>query len=594
MKDPMIVGVLANDNPQGLLLACRLLRHARIRVSVGGRLGRLLEEGWTLTCEDPAGKLVNVKTKVMKRGEENSTKAEEDASGLDTLWLCDWKDPATGWYSLADCNLILQTSKATDSKTVAMWLVEVCKEDAVIISLQAGLHNARELRSVFGHEGGAVTAEQDMPLVASHNGRRATGSVDTTDGVQSRRESASSIYSEFSGMEDDSSVDPLDRSASPLPPGFSAGLASPSSSDSHDSFNRERRKSFVGVETEDKEEEESKLSDTKKDSMSRINKHRSAPASTTTTTTAAVSEEAASTASVAPALPSNIKKPQTILLAGLLGFGACCMCDETTKIVKCMLTHHGAIVMERLTKHNSLLALGRLLLLERSKFKIRYRAKEETNNWLWGDVVWRTFEAYGAALRLDNPGESRSLYALLSEKDPIHRRVYAGLLDEALSALRWQKVELMDPVSSPFGLSFRAARSLLLLPQPVFEFCLWLVLRLRFPTEYTVAKTSPYCDATMVHRYMAPFLNGEVVRIGFEGEVSTPLNQEILESLSVAARNNGNSNGTGQSAQPLVKTTPLPELFTMTFFVTCISCLVLLFAVFARFIWFVIEVTFFW
>ena len=192
----MIVGVLANDNPQGLLLASRLVGYAQIRVSIGGRLGRLLEDGWKLMVENGNGQLVHIPTRVMRRGEDNSTKQEEELSGGNVLWLCDWKDTATGWYSLSDCNLLLQTSKATDSKTVAMWLAEVCKDDAVIISLQSGLHNARELRSVFGHRGGTGIPE-DMPLVATMTGRKAAGSIDTNDGGLSRRESASSIYSEF-------------------------------------------------------------------------------------------------------------------------------------------------------------------------------------------------------------------------------------------------------------------------------------------------------------------------------------------------------------------------------------------------------------
>jgi len=564
MNGPLVVGVLANDNPQGLLLACRLLSYARVRVSVGGRLGRLLEDGWALKTENLKGQTVNVKTHVLRRGEENSTKELEEKHGLDVLWICDWKDPATGWYSLSDCHLILQTSKATDSKTVAMWLVEVCKDDAVIISLQAGLHNARELRAVFGHSGSPLLAERDMPLVATNVGRRPAGSIDTVDGALTRRDSASSIYSEFSAMDEDCDV--TERSASPIPPGFT-GLPSPSSSDSHEG-NRERRKSLLAFD-------ETANTVAATDASSKNNGN-------------AENTETSHSENAAPLLVHSLKKPDVVLLAGLSGYGASLLIDDSSKTVKCVMTHHGYLVVERLTAENARQAFHRVTLLEWTGFGVRYRPSEETNNWLWGDVVWRTFEAYGAAIRLDKPNEHRSLYALLCDSNTIHRRVYAGLLDEALSALRWQKVELMDPVSSPFGLSFRLARSLLLLPGPVFPLCLWIVLCLRFPLEQRIWKEAPYCDSTLVHRYMAPFLNGEVVRIGFEGEVLTPLNQEILESLSVVTRQQ-----TSRGA-PIVSATPLPPIYSMSFFIAITSCIVALAAVLIRFIVFAVEVIFTW
>lgn len=583
----MIVGVLANDNPQGLLLAARLCEHARVRVSLGGKLSRLLEGGWRLLAEDAGGDVREVPTRVMRRGDQGTTKDEEEQSPLGVLWLCDWKDTSTGWFSLSDCSLILQVSKATDSKTVAMWLVEVCQNDAVIISLQSGLHNIREMRTVFGHSGGPPTSNtlsQDMPLVATHTGRKATGSVDTTDGMLSRRESASSIYSEMSGLEGlDETFDASERSASPLPPGITS-LPSPTSSDSS---NRGRhslmRDSSPGPDRS--RVELATVDEGAEDSGSGSSKKSQAPVDDT----GANANEAENTNANA-----NKKKPNAVLIAGVLGFGSCGVVDETAKTINCATTHHGAIVIERLTKQNALQALGRVLLLERSGWKVSYRAHEETNNWLWGDVVWRSYEAYGAALRLSEPNQSKSLYSLLSDSDVTHRRVYAGLLDEALSALKWQKVELMDPASSPFGISFRAARALLLLPKAVFPICLRICIALRFPFQARVKNDSPYCDAVTVQRYMAPFINGEVVRIGFEAEVQTPLNQEIIELLSQVLKQQGQTGAILPRHKLEIKQTQLPELYPMSAFISVLSSLVLVIGVFIKFAVFVIDVTFFW
>jgi len=411
-----------------------------------------------------------------------------------------------------------------------------------------------------------------MPLVATYTGRKTTGSVDTTDGLQSRRESASSIYSEFSGLDGmEETLDPSERSASPLPPNLSS-LNSPSSDGSG------RRKSTLSnKDFEDRRSPEAV-------DRSEIRKDNASPA-----------VKGGSLLEVEQP-PAVKKKPNTVLLAGVVGYGACCTIDDTRKVASCQTTHHGAIVVERLTKGNSLQALGKVMVLECGGFKVRYRAHEETNNWLWGDVVWRSFEAYGAALRMSKPDESRSLYALLCDKNTIHRRVYAGLLEEALQALRWQKVELMDPVSSPFGLSFRAARAFLLLPKPVFPIALRILLALRFPLQARVKDDAPYCDTTSVHRYMAPFLNGEVVRIGFEGEVQTPLNQEVLEMLSTAAKQQANNGpGSSPSTRPrMIEPVCVPKLYSMTFFTSVLSCLVLLLAIIVRFVLFVIDVTFFW
>jgi hypothetical protein len=413
----MIVGVLANDNPQGLLLAVRLLRHCRVRVSIGGRLGRLLEQGWRLMSEDSRGNLVEVKTRLLRRGEDASTKQEEENTPEDVLWLCDWKDTASGWYSLGECGLLLQCSKATDSKTIAMWLVEVCKDDALVISLQSGLHNARELRTVFGRDGGFPVAE-NMPLVANPLGRKATGSVDTQDGggpgMSPRRDSASSIYSEYEGNLDET-VEPSERSASPLPPGLMRDMPSPSFSESS-SKGEARRSMMSNAEEEEDVSAVAKRMVTKETSSSETT--RTSPYASGTKPVAPPSPAAA------PAPVPSGKKPEVTLLAGVLGFGASAVIDEPNKILRCVATHHGAIVLERLTKSNALQVLSRVMVVERAGFEVRYRAHEETNNWLWGDVVWRSYEAYGAALRVEHPDEPKSLYALVCDGVWVHRLLY--------------------------------------------------------------------------------------------------------------------------------------------------------------------------
>ena len=102
------------------------------------------------------------------------------------------------------------------------------------------------------------------------------------------------------------------------------------------------------------------------------------------------------------------------------------------------------------------------------------------------------------------------------------------MIDEARSALRWQRVDLMDSVTSPFSLDFISSRNLLLLPDELFRLGLRVLLSIREP----ITPAAEYCENHAIVRIMAPFLNGEVVRIGFEGDVPTPINQEILEILS--------------------------------------------------------------
>ena len=224
------------------------------------------------------------------------------------------------------------------------------------------------------------------------------------------------------------------------------------------------------------------------------------------------------------------KKPNVVILAGLLGMTASCRVDEAAKLVQVLPTCYAPLVIERLSRAKAPRALPRAVLVERSGFPVMWRTHEETNNWLWGDLVWKTFEAYVIVMQTTGRFKGMNLYEIL-RSDARARRVYAGLIDEARSALRWQRVDLMDAVTSPFALDFAASRALLLLPDPLFRLALWALLFFREP----VPRGAEYCENSAYVRAMAPFLNGEVVRIGFESEVATPLNQEILEMLSRTA-----------------------------------------------------------
>lgn len=541
-----VAAVLANDNVQGLLLACRMLDQAsysRVWCSIGGPLCYLLEvDNSSLWVEDGYGRLREVKTRVLKRGPCCTSKAEETAP-RDVLWLCDWRDTESAWYSLRECHYIFQTSKATDSRTVAMWLVEVCRPDCVIISLQSGLNNSREMRKVFGRKSGARPLSSSSTAAAASASGAASWSADELLGralrgnsTEQRDRMDSTTGSVFSSGEDEEPAAAASNISSPTPkprmsliPRQAAAKPSPSNSPPSPSVNaRHNRASVEDDEDEDDDEE---------------------------------------------------KKPDVVLLAGVLGFGACAV-RRNKRETEVLLTNHGAIVLERLSRTNSLVCLPGVMLLERTAFSVQYRPVEEMANWLWGDLVWRTFETYAAAVANTSP-DKQSLYALLASR-AVHRQILAGLLAEATLALKGQSVELMDPVASPLGgLSFANSTRLLLLPDSVFPTALRAVLRTRFFLEHRVRDSAAYCGNHQFHRQMAPFLNGEVVRVGFEADVSTPLNQEVIESLM-------------QNRPVRVDDLALPALIPMPHVVAALSALVLLLAILTQVLRFVIDVTFFW
>lgn len=183
------------------------------------------------------------------------------------------------------------------------------------------------------------------------------------------------------------------------------------------------------------------------------------------------------------------------------------------------------------------------------------------------------------------------MYHLLMEND-LHRRVYAGLIDEAFTALSGQRVELMDPVSSPFGVGFKFSRSLLLLPSYLFPLALRFVLYWKFSIMLNslISKDSPYCDITFLCRSTAPFFNGEVVRIGFENEVATPINQELLEILS--ARTHEKRDKSNENAS--IIRSALPVIYSDSQVILGVSIIVLLVAVLVGFVGFVVNVMLYW
>jgi len=328
-----------------------------------------------------------------------------------------------------------------------------------------------------------------MPLVAKPQ-----------DTVSVRRDSALSVSSYIS--EDDLALD--DRSASPAPPS-SSEKDTPS-----------RRKSLMRSSTSQTQDEDSA-------SLSELEQARDNGEH--------VGEgDAQEDAEVDG--ESMSKKPNVLILAGLLGFTSSCHIDEEAKVVQVLPTTNAPIVVERLSRTKAKASMTRAVLLEKSDFPVMWRTHEETNNWLWGDLVWKTFEAYVIVMQAAGKFKGQSLYEILSN-DAMARRMYAGLIDEARAALRWQRVELMDSVTSPFSLDFVTARNFLLLPDVLFKLGLRILLAIREP----VRPNAVYCENHALVRIMAPFLNGEVVRIGFESEAPTPINQEILETLS---RTSGN------------------------------------------------------
>jgi hypothetical protein len=659
----MQVAVLANENPAGLLLAARLALYSggdyTVRCSIGGRLARLLEPEWSLQISDEHGRRVRIKTanlqaETVQEPSNNNNNKENSATTSETtttsklkvkppqpnseqiiLWLCDWKDSTTTWYALSDCELIIQTSKAVDSKTVAMWLVEVCADNAVVISLQSGLHNVRELREVFGRPK-EETSPRLMPLFAAKPKTRSAS--DDVSSARSRSDSQASFLEELENELDDDQ-----RTQSPAPPNSGKrnsilGQITPNSS--YTNLSQLARQSMDSTMDETTTNANANHTTTTK---SATTSNLQSYSSSTATNNDIGNNNNNMTNNSSTVDPQNLLKPDVIILAGVLGFQSCAMVDEINKSIKVFPTTDAAMVIERLSRDKERRASRPVSALERARFYIKWRPVPELNNWLWGDLVWRTFDAYGAALYLiEHPNTvattnsnsslvnnsnnnstttpqasplprttmiqqqqqsnnnttttttastiltGKSLYALLADpNDTTHRRVFAALIDEALLALQWQRVELMDPATSPiFGLGFRKARAFLLLPNGLFQF---ILRSLKFLTRTNVVEDdSPFGDVSILHKYMAAFLNGEVVRIGFESDILTPVNQELMEALSSTS-----SLPSNRGKDRLIKS-PLPELIPWSHVMIVISIAVAGIAILIRFIIFVYEVMMYW
>ena len=103
---------------------------------------------------------------------------------------------------------------------------------------------------------------------------------------------------------------------------------------------------------------------------------------------------------------------------------------------------------------------------------------------------------------------------------------------------------------------------------------------------------------------MSAFTNGEVVRIGFESDTPTPLNQELVESLSsvfhVSSQKAAPGAGSAQKAEAaqsrsrLLVTSPLPHLLSYTDVAVASSMLIGAVAVAIPALAFMFRVVLFW
>ena len=78
--------------------------------------------------------------------------------------------------------------------------------------------------------------------------------------------------------------------------------------------------------------------------------------------------------------------------------------------------------------------MPRAVLVEKAEFPVMWRTHEETNNWLWGDLVWKTFEAYVVAMQATGRLKGMSLYGILSS-DLTSRRMWVTTKNQRLTLI---------------------------------------------------------------------------------------------------------------------------------------------------------------
>jgi len=190
----------------------------------------------------------------------------------------------------------------------------------------------------------------------------------------------------------------------------------------------------------------------------------------------------------------------------------------------CCATSLGSILMTRLPRKKEQQMMY-LQALEAARIPVVYGSGKYKVNWLYGELIWRSFETYSAiAFGEDNP---LSLYQQL-ESGLEHRMIFLALIEEGLGVLSDTEVRNVTSEGSPLGSGFWFAENFLLkLPNPLFG----LVLRVLLASSLQglpsrVKNGAAYGSKTSLQS--AAFVNGTIVSKGPTGK--TPLNAALQQA----------------------------------------------------------------
>ncbi|CAK9035668.1 BAR domain-containing protein, partial [Durusdinium trenchii] len=188
--------------------------------------------------------------------------------------------------------------------------------------------------------------------------------------------------------------------------------------------------------------------------------------------------------SMMEAVKDQVKAKQIVVLFGVATYSVAFPRGELNPVY----TKFGAILMSRLPRDEAALGVTHLQALEAAGVPVVYRDATYAVNWLFGELVWRTFDYYAALCEAPC-----SLYEFLCA-DAHHRLVFAGLIGEILSLLSSNEVAAIETPASPLGLGPRAAVLLLRAPDPWFRPLLYLCVALSLTGWPPRLHGNPYGD----------------------------------------------------------------------------------------------------
>uniref|UniRef100_A0A7S3PR37 Uncharacterized protein n=1 Tax=Aplanochytrium stocchinoi TaxID=215587 RepID=A0A7S3PR37_9STRA len=171
----------------------------------------------------------------------------------------------------------------------------------------------------------------------------------------------------------------------------------------------------------------------------------------------------------------DINRREKFSLRGCVGFQACISLDSQAKEVRVSKSSHGSIILDRVSREKKSLETYCKIFELIHGVNVEYGSSKQANNWLYGDILWRSLRVY-AEIRYGNDDSNQmSLYEQL-ESSQQYRLVCATILSECYSSLKWEDRSLLGHESSPFGINLYLSILLLRLPEMYFSPCLNLCL----------------------------------------------------------------------------------------------------------------------